>query len=710
MPLALVFTSAPRGLSPGRSGYVTVARHEAMPARLVELLESIGTPHESTTGATFTLRALEAGGRRWRILSRFGAGGLDHTRRDNRIAHHLAFAEDEVASLPPPAEIARRWSGWLDGWDGEPAWLPPATLDLRPGRPLVPCTSWRSLTGSGAKAAWLVSAGSPRGRSLSGQDNPDVWLELLAESGALLGLASWEASFTTDSRVTGSAGFIWRCQPKGGELDLAEATRQASPEGADALRASHGITPPKAARPVAKATDETRQPTGASSSGTLLLIIGILGLLLLVGAGWFFLSKQDPAPAPVPVAPAPRGPSAAELESARNLLREQASLGEINECLTRQDVVQAARLWIELERLAPSFAQRNAEPTLARIRSRLASSAAEAAGSLLEQPGTAADVRKVNAIAEDLAEARRIGEAVGAPRDAAWEQLLAMRERALLLARLDIRPTLIVRGRWVTASAGPTVPATADFDLGLDAGTEIRKFLTEGLVGGPGTTARGGIRWVAFRHVAHRDPTAPRLLVASIEPGASSVYVGENTAGGARPGISLTVGSRANVINLYLPSRPTAEFLASCHGLELVNAAGRRLCVALVPENAILETLTLPLAALAAENETQALSPAPWIAPVLEQVRVSGGRSGLFPNGQSFPDRTPPSLASAPNRLDTTLLRLAADGGATMPRAEVLTRQKKAREGDVRGAGAPWTVRAVSIAGEPILTLAEFRD
>jgi hypothetical protein len=491
---------------------------------------------------------------------------------------------------------------------------------------------------------------------------------------------------------------------------LAEVARQAPPEGPDALRASHGITPPKAARPAARAAEEIRRPVGASSSGTLLLTVGILGLLLLLGVGWLILSKQDPAPAPAPVAPTPRGPSASELESARNLLREQASLGEINECLTKQDVVQAARLWIELERLAPSFAQRNAEPTLARIRSRLASSAAQAAVSLLEQPGTAADTRKVTAIAEDLAEARRIGEAVGAPRDAAWDQLLAVRERALLLVRLDIRPTLIVRGRWVTASAGPTVPASADFDLGLDAGTEIRKFLTEGLVGGPGITARGGIRWVAFRHVAHRDPTAPRLSPASIEPGASSVYAGETMPGGGRPGISLTVGNRANAISLNLPSRPTAEFLASCHGLELVNAAGRRLCVALVPDEAILETLVLPLAALTLEDETQALSPAPWIAPLLEQVRVSGARTGLFPNGQTFPDRTPPSLASAPNRLDTTLLRLAADGGATMPRAEVLARQKKAREGDARGAGAPWTVRAVSIAGEPILTLAEFRD
>jgi hypothetical protein len=45
-----------------------------------------------------------------------------------------------------------------------------------------------------------------------------------------------------------------------------------------------------------------------------------------------------------------------------------------------------------------------------------------------------------------------------------------------------------------------------------------------------------------------------------------------------------------------------------------------------------------------------------------------------------------------------------------MPRAEVADRQRRAREGDARGAGAPWTLRAVNLQGEPVLTLAEIRD
>ena len=62
MPLQLIFTSARQGLVPGRSGFCTVARHRAMPERLAQLLESLGTPHEGTDGATFTFRILEAAG------------------------------------------------------------------------------------------------------------------------------------------------------------------------------------------------------------------------------------------------------------------------------------------------------------------------------------------------------------------------------------------------------------------------------------------------------------------------------------------------------------------------------------------------------------------------------------------------------------------------------------------------------------------------
>lgn len=711
MPLALVFTSAPRGLTPGRSGYVTVARHEAMPARLAELLEAIGTPHGGPGGRTFTLRSLEAGGRRWRVLSRFAAAGLDHTMRDNRIAHHLAFPEDEIAVLPPPADVARRWTGWLDSWQGEPAWLPPLRLDLRPGRPLVPCAGWRELLGSGAKASWLVASGNPVPRSLSGTAEPDTWLGLLAEAGALLGPAAWDAFFTTDSSVTGSAGFVWRCQPTGGDIDLGQARDLPPPEGPEARRASLGVSAmPAGSNPGGPAgrpsgTVERSGPSPAALAGAA------LGLAAVATLAWLALRPgREAPPAPPPAAAPPRAPTAAELEAARNLLRDQRALAEIDENIQREDLAQAARLWRELARAAPAFAQRNAEPTLARIRSRLAASAARAVANQLSQPAVSADSSRAAGLAAEAEDILRLGDELGAPRDEARAELARARDTARLLASLDVRATLVVRGRWVTASAGPAVPSAADFDLGQDAGAEVRAFLSEGITGGPGAAAKGGIRLVAFRHAAHRDPAAPRAAAASIEPGASSIYAGEAVAGGGRPSVSVTVGSRSNTVSLNLPGRPGDEFLGSPLGVELTNAAGRRLCVVLLPPGAGLEPLRLPLSALASEEVTRALAPAPWIEPALLSVRVSGARVGIYPAGHAFPDRSIPSAASPPSQLDTTLLRLAAGQGPSMPRSELAERQRLVREGKVREAGAPWTLRAVNLDGAPQLTLAEFAD
>lgn len=711
MPLALVFTSAPRGLIPGRSGYVTVARHEAMPARLAEQLESIGTPHGSAEGATFTLRTLEAGGARWRVLSRFAAAGLDHTMRDNRVAHHLAFAEEELAALPPPADLARRWTGWISAWEGEPRMLPPLRLDLRPGQPLVPCAGWREVTGTGAKAAWLVAAGGPAKRSLSGALGPDGWLRLLAESGALIGTAAWDAPFTTDASVTGSAGFAWRCQPSGGEIDLAMSAGLPPPEGPEARRASLGISPPPGLRaaPSGKpAREEAGQPS--PSRATPWVIAGLAAGVLGVAAWALVRHGEAPPPAPPRVTAPPPAPSAAEIEAARNLLRDQRALAEINEQLQREDVAAAARLWQELGRAAPAFAQRNAEPTLARIRSRLAAASARALGSELDRPEVAGDPAKAAQVAAEAEGILVLGKELGIPQDAALASLGQVRDRARLVATLDIRPTLVVRGRWVTASAGPAIPSSADFDLGPDAGDEIRRFLAEGVTGGPGTVARGGIRLVAFPHVAHRDPSRPRMAEASIEPGVSSVYAGEAVPGGGRPALSITVGTRVNAVSLNLPGRPEAAFLTAPRGLELINAAGRRLCVALLPEEAALSPLVLPLAALSTDSTTQALGPAPWIEPALASARVSGARLGLYPAGHAFPDRVIPSMVSPPSQLDTTLLRLASGVGPAMPRAEVAERQRRVREGDVRGAGAPWTIRAVDLRGESVLLLAEIRD
>ncbi|NBV53379.1 MAG: hypothetical protein EBR83_07675, partial [Verrucomicrobia bacterium] len=204
MPLQLIFTSAPQGLTPGRSGYCTVARHRAVPDRLAQLLESVGTPHERPEGETFTFRMLEAGGKNWCVLSRFVARGLDYTQRDNRLAHHLIFSLEEAAVLPPPAAIAGRWKGWRNEWSGAPIWLEgeDRPLQLESQTPLTPAVTWREETGTGAKAAWLINASGPAAVGLLNPPETLRLLRLLAEASALLGKSSWAATFTTDAATT----------------------------------------------------------------------------------------------------------------------------------------------------------------------------------------------------------------------------------------------------------------------------------------------------------------------------------------------------------------------------------------------------------------------------------------------------------------------------------------------------------------------------
>ena len=78
MPLQLIFTSAPRGLVAGRSGFCTVARHASLSERLTQQLEALGTPHDASEGETFTFRRLEAGSQAWYVLSRFVEIGRAH--------------------------------------------------------------------------------------------------------------------------------------------------------------------------------------------------------------------------------------------------------------------------------------------------------------------------------------------------------------------------------------------------------------------------------------------------------------------------------------------------------------------------------------------------------------------------------------------------------------------------------------------------------
>ena len=61
----------------------------------------------------------------YHVLSRLQDSGTDYSKRNNHIAHHLVFAQEETVGLPNPASILINWSGWREGWEEPPRVLGP---------------------------------------------------------------------------------------------------------------------------------------------------------------------------------------------------------------------------------------------------------------------------------------------------------------------------------------------------------------------------------------------------------------------------------------------------------------------------------------------------------------------------------------------------------------------------------------------------------
>lgn len=704
MPLALVFTSAAQGLAPGRSGFCTVARHAEMPERLVALLEGLGTPHATAGTATYSLRRLEAGGRVWHVLSRFTAGGLDHTRRDNRLAHHLAFEERELAALPPPADIARRWTGWRSDWPEAASWLEPLRLQLGQGQPLIPCANWRRATGTGAKAAWLVSGETAANACLVNAGDTDALLALFAEASALLGGASWSASFTTDGSVTGADGFAWCGGETAGRrrIDLAAAAGEPAPDNEKARLASLGVAIRATGVPPLAAT----KPRASGGIPWPIWCVGGL-LLLTLGFGLKWLSGRSPAVNPVVVQPRPRTPTPEEMAAAAAILRAETALRELEDVVNRGDLVTAARQWSEISRLSPEFTARHRDRFVPRIQAGISQAAADALFRQLRVPGVSEDPRALERLLAEARAATQTATEIGAPRDnPGWHVLRSMERNIQLLSELDIRDTWIVTGQWVTGSAGPGAPSTADFELGRETGEHVARFLREGLTGGAGTSTPVTIRLCEFRSIAQRD-AASRPLRALLEPGASSLWVSEDTGGARRPGVAVSVGARANTVSINLSGPLPAGFTTTNRAVELTNPAGKRLCIALVARPEAVTPLQPGLDGLAWVEGTLATTPCDWIEPVFLRTRMAGGRMGLYPSGHEFPDRVA-SLSCSRNVIETDLLRQGS-AGAAAPRTLAAQRRKDLEEGHPVKAGGPWTIRFVDARGQPLITLAEFR-
>ena len=123
MPLQYLHTSSRRGLEPGKSGFCCVARDRDLPPDLAKELERLSRyehfpDRENPWIARHLHISLRSGN--YHVLSRLIDAGTDYSKRNNHIAHHLSFTEEEVVRLPDPATIILFWRGWRGSWKEPP--------------------------------------------------------------------------------------------------------------------------------------------------------------------------------------------------------------------------------------------------------------------------------------------------------------------------------------------------------------------------------------------------------------------------------------------------------------------------------------------------------------------------------------------------------------------------------------------------------------
>ncbi len=710
MPLQLIFTSAPRGLVAGRSGFCTVARHASLSERLTQQLEALGTPHDAAEGETFTFRRLEAGSQTWYVLSRFVARGLDYSQRDNRLAHHVVFTAEEAAVLPPPAAVALRWNDWKDTWSEEPTWLKEDTrpLPLAAHPVLTPAAGWREFAGTGAKAAWLVNASGAASVSLLNPPSSAQLLRLLAESSALLGRAAWSATFTTNAAKTGADGFDWAVGYASGRptIDLAQAAQLTAPTGelARVAATGAGATAPASAGPTASSprrTGATSAPATASNTVT----IAVVSLLVLVAAGLAFAYFSQPVKKVVEttkVTPPPIDSTAAD-----ELLKANRAITDVDSFMARNDFVAAGKLWLESCKLSPTFAARYREQYLPRLKSKFAETTTASLLGRLESPTATANRKGMLEIAEDAAEALRIGIALEVTKDTAWEELTRIQARAQLVGDLDVRPIILTQGEWQTGDLGPNSPSTAEFKLSMAAAEKIGRFIdTTGANKNKAISAR--IRLLPLESFHARDEKT-KYQTAEIKTGSQANWI-EATSNSGRQPIVIGVGSRLNTVTLNFADNSASQLRDTNQLIEIELADGSHQTIALITNVKALRPLNLGLAALKSDVDTGVVHAAAWAEPIINSFIASNGSLGLYPAGHEFPDRDLASIRATKSLLDTDLVRLERKSGPGAPSYdEVKARRSAFTAQDFVKAGAPWSLRTVSPRGEEGLLLVEFR-
>lgn len=165
MTQELLYTSAPRGLKPGSSGFCTVASTQGMAPPLASALESLsayrhvfrhGDPQADQNPVVHSHVKLRAGGENSYVVSRVADYGQDYSGRTNKLAHHVALRMDERTPAGP-ARLLMQPHFMETEWDGEPRVLPAGRSAKQGGQANAGvCRHWQDMTGDAGWAGVLA--------------------------------------------------------------------------------------------------------------------------------------------------------------------------------------------------------------------------------------------------------------------------------------------------------------------------------------------------------------------------------------------------------------------------------------------------------------------------------------------------------------------------------------------------------------------------
>lgn len=129
MAFELIYTSMPRGVKLGSSGFCTVAYTNGLAANYITQLERMSAykpcfphydEHATENPVAYSHYIISTSGMTAHILSRVCFYGLDYTKRSNKLAHHIVLTANEAATAAGPAAICLNRNLFRTEWNDEP--------------------------------------------------------------------------------------------------------------------------------------------------------------------------------------------------------------------------------------------------------------------------------------------------------------------------------------------------------------------------------------------------------------------------------------------------------------------------------------------------------------------------------------------------------------------------------------------------------------